>query len=137
MKLIIAGSRHINLRELSRNTQTDVWRLAGLLLGAFGDVDDIFGDLEVVSGGCPAGIDAEAKRLAVEYHSVTYREFPADWDTHGRAAGPIRNREMAEYADALLLIWDGKSPGSASMLKEARKAGLKIVQVIIEEGEEE
>lgn len=136
MKLIIAGSRHIDLRETSKNHHTDVWRLAGLLLGAFGDTDELFGSLEIVSGGCPDGVDAEAKRLADDCYDVKYREFPADWKTHGKAAGPIRNRQMAAYADALLLIWDGQSRGSASMLEEARKAGLRIVQVIIEEAAE-
>lgn len=53
----------------------------------------------------------------------------ADWDAHGKAAGPIRNRKMAQEADALLLLWDGKSKGSASMLAEAKRTGLQIVSL--------
>ena len=34
--------------------------------------------------------------------------FDTDWNKHGRAAGPIRNKQMAEYGDALLIIWDGE-----------------------------
>lgn len=47
-------------------------------------------------------------------------------DGYGRAGGPIRNAKMAEYGDALLLIWDGKSRGSQSMLREATKRKLRV-----------
>jgi len=58
-------------------------------------------------------------------------EFPADWDTHGRAAGPIRNKQMAEYGDALLLIWDGESRGSANMKSNMKKLGKPVYEIII------
>lgn len=38
---------------------------------------------------------------------------------------------MAKYADALILVWDGKSCGSKSMKKEARKAGIPITEWIV------
>ena len=47
--------------------------------------------------------------------------MPAQWDLYGRAAGPIRNAQMADYADAAIIIWDGKSPGSLNMIKEVKK----------------
>lgn len=40
--------------------------------------------------------------------------------------GPIRNAEMAEYADAVILMWDGKSKGTLNMLNTAHKKGLEI-----------
>ena len=33
---------------------------------------------------------------------------------------------MGNYADALVLVYDGKSPGSTHMLKYAKKKKLKI-----------
>jgi hypothetical protein len=42
----------------------------------------------------------------------------------GRAGGPVRNAQMAEYADALILFPGGR--GAASMLREATKRGLRI-----------
>lgn len=55
--------------------------------------------------------------------NIPVRFFPADWDAYGDAAGPIRNREMARYAEALILVWSGHSKGSANMLHQAQSAG--------------
>ena len=53
-----------------------------------------------------------------------------------RAAGPIRNRWMAEWAalepgGVLVLVWDGRSPGSASMKREAQATGLRIFERVV------
>jgi len=82
----------------------------------------------LVNGMNSRGVDKVAKDWA-ESRGATVDGYAADWTTHGKAAGPIRNREMAQNADALLLLWDGESKGSASMLKEALKAGIKVVQI--------
>ena len=54
---------------------------------------------------------------------------PADWDKHGKAAGPIRNAEMAEVADALIAFWDGQSRGTANMISLAKSKGLSVAVV--------
>ncbi len=122
MKLIIAGSRDVPARLCET-----------FILDAFyGRVPVAVRDsiTEVVHGGC-RGIDQEAGRLFKEYG---VKVFPADWTTHGRAAGPIRNRQMAEYADALLLIWDGKSRGSANMKKEMGSLGKPVYEYVVQWG---
>jgi len=52
--------------------------------------------------------------------------FPADWKKYRNAAGPIRNAQMAEVADAVLCVWDGKSSGTKDMMNQARKRGLPL-----------
>ena len=52
--------------------------------------------------------------------------YRADWETHGRAAGPIRNRKMAENASALIALWDGASRGTKNMIETAQKKGLLV-----------
>ena len=84
---------------------------------------------EVVSGGC-RGADALGERWASE-RGLPVRRFPAAWDHYGRAAGPIRNAEMADYADALIAFWDGKSRGTADMLTKAKRRGLAVHVVIL------
>lgn len=117
MRLIIAGSRHYapeRADELVAEAMTHV-------------LVKIQKPIRVLCG-CADGIDdagqrwAHANSIPVEYH-------PADWTHHGRAAGPLRNRQMARAADALVLIWDGQSRGSASMLREARAAKLRVFNV--------
>jgi len=57
--------------------------------------------------------------------------FLPNWEKFHKMAGPLRNRDMAENADALILIWDGKSRGSRSMLNEAKKAKIDIYEILI------
>lgn len=79
---------------------------------------------EIVSGGA-SGVDALGARWAKE-HDIPVKYFKARWDLHGKAAGPIRNGEMAVYADALVAIWDGKSPGTMNMISQAGKTGVRV-----------
>lgn len=69
---------------------------------------------EIVSGGAQ-GVDFLAE-LYAKKHTLKFTEFKADWDTYGKSAGYRRNVEMAEYADALIAIWDGQSKGTLHMI---------------------
>jgi len=124
MRLIIAGKR------------TFPNRMSGMIK----DILDIYGLFEIVTEiveGGAKGVDASACYFAEKVYGFPTKRFSADWETHGKAAGPIRNRQMAEYADALLLIWDGKSRGSANMKKEMQKLGKAIYEVVINKTEKE
>jgi hypothetical protein len=108
LKLIIAGSRSFH----------DIGFVYSRLL----DYD--LTPSEILSGGAP-GVDASAEWIARDL-GIPVKVFPADWQTHGRSAGPRRNREMAEYGDALLAIWDGKSPGTGHMIKVMTSLGKPV-----------
>lgn len=108
MKTIIAGGRTI----------TDYT----LVLSALRESEII--PTEIVSG-MNAGVDTLAIQYAKE-NNLPLKEFWADWNTYKRAAGPIRNRQMAEYGDALVAIWDGESKGTKNMISEATKRGLRV-----------
>ena len=68
----------------------------------------------MVSGGAK-GADTYGEALAALLGLPVARYLP-DWGKHGKRAGPIRNREMAKNADALLCAWDGKSRGTKNMI---------------------
>ena len=112
-RLIVAGSRSFS----------DYGRLAA-------DLDRLLVNrlpsVEIVCGGCPSGADALAARYASE-RGLPLRVFPADWSSFGRSAGPLRNRAMAEYGEALVVYWNGVSPGTASMIRCASSCGLRVV----------
>jgi hypothetical protein len=108
MKVIIAGGRTI----------TDY----SLVLSALAESEFI--PTEIVSGMAP-GVDTLAIQYATE-NNLPLAEFHADWKKFGKAAGPIRNRVMAEHGEALIAIWDGESRGTKNMIEEATKRGLKV-----------
>lgn len=116
MKLIIAGSRRLpmNIGVVE----------ACMILSNYDPTEIVSGH----SGTVDLAGEAWAK---VSYLPVTL--FVADWDKYKRAAGPIRNAEMAEYADALLLIWDGKSKGSLNMKLTMEKLNKPVYEVIRDE----
>ena len=104
MKVIIAGGRSYTLTDDGREKLDQI------------DIS------EVVSSGDP-GAD-RCGCLYAQMHGIPVARFYADWQKFGRAAGPIRNRQMAEYADAVALFNGGS--GTKSMFLEANKAGIKI-----------
>lgn len=79
---------------------------------------------EIVSGGAD-GVDSCAKQFAEE-NDLPYTEFEADWDEHGKSAGPIRNAQMAEYADAGIAVWDGQSSGTRDMIEKLLDEGKSV-----------
>lgn len=121
MKVIIAGSRTID----GEDAYIELLRLVNVGLKEWG----MHSLTEIVTGGA-RGADALGKRFAREF-GIAHKEFPADWDTHGKSAGYKRNVQMADYADALLLLWDGKSKGSAMMKDIAEKRSMLIKERIV------
>ena len=79
--------------------------------------------ISLVVSGTASGADQYGEIWA-RACGLSVDRYPADWTKHGKAAGPIRNRLMAENADALVAVWDGKSRGTRNMIDEARKRGL-------------
>lgn len=79
----------------------------------------------LVQGDCATGVDMLAREWAHCKQRVMI-SCPANWGKHSKAAGPIRNKEMAEGADVLVAIWDGKSRGTRSMIEYALLAGLEV-----------
>jgi len=73
--------------------------------------------ITVISGHAP-GADSLGERWAVEHH-LDLEIYPADWDRHGRSAGPIRNRQMAEVATHLIAFLAPGSRGTRSMISIA------------------
>lgn len=121
MKLIIAGSRDLALTDEEITAAVTSFVINNQKPPT--DMDDLFQNYptEVVSGGA-RGID-KLGELWAKHRGIPVKRFPADWDKHGKAAGAIRNREMAEYADGALVLWDGESRGSKNMYETMQKLG--------------
>lgn len=80
----------------------------------------------IIEGGAN-GADAMAARYAA-HCGWLLETFPADWKTHGRAAGPIRNKQMLVEGKPELVIafLAANSKGTANMIKQAKEAGIPV-----------
>jgi YspA, cpYpsA-related SLOG family len=105
MKLIIAGGRDFQDYALLCKT-----------------MEQFNPDL-VLCGGA-TGADALGDRWAKE-NGIPVDYYPADWAKHGKAAGPIRNTEMASNATHLLAFHDRRSRGTAHMIAIAHDCDRK------------
>lgn len=114
MKLIIAGSRGIKMWTLTLDKQIKKFKIKNIT--------------EIVSGGA-RGMDHSGEIWA-KLNNIPIKRFLPNWDKYQLAAGPIRNKEMAEYADALLIVWDGESKGSANMIKTMKSLKKPVYEII-------
>ena len=83
--------------------------------------------VKIITGGAFG-----ADRLAEDWAIINYcplQVFPADWKSHGRAAGPRRNAQMlsAGKPDVVMAFPGGR--GTADMVAKARAAGVEVIEV--------
>jgi len=104
MKVIIAGSREIK----DPKVVLDAIETSG------------YNITEVVSGKA-RGVDTIGEVYA-RINDIPIKEMPAEWTKYGKKrAGPIRNKEMALYADAAVIVWDGISTGTHNMIQNMKR----------------
>ena len=109
MKLLIVGSRSITGFDLSPYISAEV-------------------DTVISGGAC--GIDSLAEQYA-DLHRLSKYILRPRYDLYGRAAPLKRNEQMVDMADAVLVIWDGRSKGTQYTLKYTEKKNKPITLVQI------
>ena len=105
MKLAIIGSRTFNDYNL-------LWRAVHSHFPGH--------KIELIISGGASGADALAEKLAKQT-KIPLKVFPADWKTHGKAAGPIRNKQIIGACDEAICFHDGKSRGSLNVIDWAKR----------------
>jgi hypothetical protein len=109
MRVIIAGSRGYK----------------GSVKGVQKIINDSGFDVSVVLCGGARGADSTGLAWATT-NNIPVEYYPANWDKFGRSAGVLRNKIMVESADALIAIWDGKSPGTKNCIAQAKDKKISI-----------
>lgn len=119
MKVIIAGSRSITdpkpVKEAIRESPHNPF----------------FG--EIVTGEAP-GVDTIAKKYSSYFEHINYKGFPVtdeEYEIAGDSAYYTRNVKMAEYADALIAVWDHESDGTRNMIDIALDHGLDVYVKVV------
>lgn len=111
MRILVCGSRHFNDKELLES-ELRKW------------------DIHTIIEGEARGADTLAREYGVS-NGLAVLRFPADWATHGRAAGPIRNAQMLREGnpDLVIAFRGPNSRGTQNMINQAEKAGIQTVVV--------
>ena len=112
-RVIVAGGRDFTDEEY--------------LNASLNEIKNEYVEIEIVSGHANG-----ADKLAEEYArrlGLALKVFPADWRKYGKAAGPIRNREMLSYimegSPVVVAFWDGQSKGTKNMIDQAKREGVE------------
>lgn len=100
-----------------RPTPADAWALRAALR---------FHGATVVRHGACRGVDEWAGKVGTRL-GLSVEAVPADWDAHGKAAGPIRNAAMLEGADVVVALPGGR--GTAHAVGEAKRRGLPVTRI--------
>ena len=111
MRVLVCGGRDY----------TDWYRLIDVL-------DHYVNHGDVIITGMARGADTLAFDYAV-MENIETEEYPAQWEIHGKKAGPIRNQQMLDEGKPDLVIAFPGGNGTADMVRRAKKAGVKVVTV--------
>ena len=108
MKLAIVGSRNLTNIVLDQYISKEVD--------------------EIVSGGA-VGVDFCAAEYA-KRNGLKLTEFLPQYERYGRAAPIVRNKQIVDYADKIIIFWNGRSKGTLSVIKYVKKIG-KPFEIIL------
>lgn len=104
MKIAIVGSRNIIIDNLEKYLPRNI--------------------TEIVSGGA-RGVDSCAKVYA-ESKGIPIKEFLPDYEKYGRSAPIKRNDLIIDYADMVIVFWDGESKGSKYVIERCIKKNKEV-----------
>lgn len=106
------------------------WQYYGAIEGVLKDLAHLQSYWRLIHGAA-RGADSMAD-LAGHELGMDVTPVPADWKTHGRAAGPIRNRKMLDMKPDLVVAFHNnleKSRGTKDCVVEARLRGIPVILV--------
>lgn len=110
----------VGSRTVGRDNLCTIGRVCVELFGRLNKHTDT-----ILSGGCGSGADYWAKALSGK-GGFQYLEAPALWQAHGKAAGPLRNKTIAQHCTHMVAVWDGKSAGTKQAIDAAMFLGKPV-----------
>jgi len=115
MKLAIVGSRNF---KSFRKMYLSIQKLMEV------------SDIELIVSGGAKGADTLAEHFA-DMYNIPKKIFKPDWNTFGKRAGFLRNKDIVDTADQVIAFWDGKSKGTKSTIDLAKEQNklLKIINI--------
>lgn len=114
MKVLVCGGRDYS----DYDTVIDV----------LNDVEMTFGPIKAIIHGGASGADLLGSRWGFAT-GRSVMPFKANWNLHGKAAGPIRNQLMLDKAKPDLVVAFPGGKGTADMVARAKAANVKVIEV--------
>lgn len=112
---MVTGSRHYTDRDAVRYHLLQYWPAYD-------------GQPFEVLHGAARGADTLAAEEAEQVDGMRVRAFPADWQRFGRAAGPIRTRQMLDAQPDMVLAF-GTGRGTDFAVAEAERRGITVRRI--------
>lgn len=112
MKILVCGGRDFLDEELFNRTMKEFENK----------------NVTIIQGNSK-GADALAYYWALKY-ALKEESYQADWNTHGKKAGPIRNKRMLEEGKPDLVIAFPGGKGTAHMVKIAKEANVEVREIV-------
>lgn len=110
MKVVVCGGRNFR-------SPAQVWR----------GLDDVHAErpiTQLMHGGAN-GVDRFAREWAAKNPAIKRYVCHAQWEKHGKQAGPIRNKSMVKWGPDLVIAFPG-GRGTADMVRQAKAAGIAV-----------
>lgn len=118
-RVIISGDRNWSNHDLENKIE---WLLKQMPKNTNGKWTVL-----IIHGGC-RGVDMTADKIARKL-GFSIVSAPANWKKYGKAAGPIRNKEMLDMgANAVYAFHQniGNSKGTKDMIDQAKTRGIPV-----------
>lgn len=122
MRVLVCGSR----------TFADAETMNSVLLGLRARHAPM--GLTIIEGGAKGADEMAGAWRVCHLEDVDLEVYLADWATHGKAAGPIRNARMLKEGEPDLVVAFTDKPlkssrGTYDMVLKARTAGVKVIAI--------
>ena len=123
MRILVTGSRK--------------WTDEAMVFGVLGAICSRVPAREdvVIIDGAAQGADKAASKYGSEPNGIHHERYPADWETHGKAAGHIRNKQMLDTGVDLVVAfkqefnWGFSHGGTENCVHQARAMGIPCIVV--------
>ena len=114
MRLLVCGGRDFNDADLVNRVLTKVHAKRPITL--------------LINGGAK-GADTLAAQWAHK-NQIPYLTHPAQWNTHGKSAGPKRNQAMLETWNPQGCVAFPGGSGTQHMITLCERAEVKVMKVV-------
>ena len=114
MRLLVCGGRDY----------ADKWRV----IDELDRIQSARSPILVVIHGCATGADLHAEMWA-ESRKRKALGFRAEWQKHGKKAGPLRNQRMIDEGKPDLVVAFPGGKGTADLVSRAHQAGIEVIEV--------